>query len=43
MASQKQSSPGVAVVFQDLDIRMYAFTPEKLLRLGGQDFCLAII
>ena len=29
-------------VFQDLDILMYAFAPEKSLRLAGRIFCLAI-
>ena len=39
MASQKKSPPsGVAVVFQDLDIREYAFAPEKLLCLVGRIF-----
>ncbi len=33
---------GVAAVFQELDIPMYAFAPEKPLRLGGRNFCLAI-
>ncbi len=35
-------TPGVAAVFQGLDIHMYAFAPEKPLRLGGRNFCLAI-
>jgi len=34
MASQKCPISSIAAVFQDLDILMYAFTPEKLLRLG---------
>ncbi len=29
MASQKSPAAGVAVVFQDLGILMYAFAPEK--------------
>lgn len=32
----------VAAFFQDFDIQMYAFTPEKMLRLGGRNFYLAI-
>ncbi len=43
MALQKSPISGVAVVFQDLDILMYVFAPEKILRLGGRIFCLAII
>ncbi|MCK4502278.1 MAG: hypothetical protein KAU22_04530, partial [Desulfuromonadales bacterium] len=27
--------------FQDLDILMYVFTPEKSLSLAGRNFCLA--
>lgn len=34
---------GVAAVFQDLDIQMYAFILEKTLRLVGRKFCLAIL
>jgi len=37
----KSPTSGVAAVFQDLDIQMYLFAPEKLLRLGGRNFCLA--
>ncbi len=33
---------GVAAIFQDFDIPVYAFTPEKSLRLEGRKFCLAI-
>jgi len=33
---------GVTAVFQDLDILMYAFTPEKSPSLVGRNFCLAI-
>ncbi len=29
MASQKQPTTGVVVIFQDLDILMYVFVPEK--------------
>ena len=32
---------GVEVPFQDLDIQVYAFAPEKPLRLGGRIICLA--
>ncbi len=32
---------GVEVLFQDLDIQVYAFAPEKTLRLGGRNICLA--
>ncbi len=32
---------GVEVFFQDLDIQVYAFAPEKTLRLGGRNICLA--
>ena len=42
MASQKSPISGVATIFQDLDILMYVFAPEKLLRLGDRIFCLAI-
>jgi len=42
MALQKSPISGVAVVFQDLDILMYVFAPEKILRLGDRIFCLAI-
>ena len=38
----KSPTSGVAAVFQDLDIHMYTFAPEKPLRLGGRNFCLAI-
>jgi len=38
----KSPPSGVAAVFQELDIHMYAFAPEKQLRLGGRNFCLAI-
>jgi hypothetical protein len=34
---------GVAVIFRDLDILMYAFALEKTLRLVGRNLCLAII
>jgi hypothetical protein len=43
MALQKNSPCCVAALFQDFDILMYAFSPEKLLRLVGRAFCLAII
>ena len=43
MASQNSPTAGVAATFQDLDILMYVFAPEKLLRLGGRIFCLAIV
>jgi hypothetical protein len=33
---------GVMVFFQDLDIKMYAFAPEKTPSLAGRNFCLAI-
>ncbi|HEX9779359.1 MAG TPA: hypothetical protein VGA63_14540, partial [Geopsychrobacteraceae bacterium] len=33
---------GVKAFFQDLDILMYAFAPEKSPGLVGQNFCLAI-
>ena len=42
MALQKSPISGVAAVFQDLDILMYVFAPEKILRLGDRIFCLAI-
>jgi hypothetical protein len=42
MALQKSPTSGVAAVFQDLDIPVYVFAPEKLLRLGDRIFCLAI-
>ena len=38
----KSPTSGVVAIFQDLDIPMYVFPPEKLLRLGGRNFCLAI-
>ncbi len=38
----KSPTSGVAAVFQDLDIPMYTFAPEKPLCLGGRNFCLAI-
>jgi len=43
MALQKNTTCGVAALFQDLDIRAYAFTLEKALRLAGRIFCLAIV
>ncbi|RLB70301.1 MAG: hypothetical protein DRH07_08865, partial [Deltaproteobacteria bacterium] len=39
----KSPTSGVAAIFQDLDILMYVFAPEKLLLLGGRNFCLAIL
>jgi hypothetical protein len=33
---------GVTAFFQDLDILMYAFAPEKSPGLAGRNFCLAI-
>ena len=39
----KSLTSGVAAVFQDLDIHMYLFAAEKLHRLGGRNFCLAIL
>jgi len=38
----KSPTSGVAAVFQDLDIHMYAFALEKPLCLGDRNFCLAI-
>jgi len=32
----------VAAFFQDLNILMYVFAPEKPLRLAGRNLCLAI-
>jgi len=43
MALQKSPISGVAGLFQDLDILVYVFAPEKVLRLGDRIFCLAII
>jgi len=34
---------GVMVIFQDFDILVYVFVPEKLPGLVGQNFCLAIM
>jgi hypothetical protein len=34
---------GVTAFFQDLDILMYAFVPEKPPSLVGRNFCLAIV
>jgi hypothetical protein len=34
---------GVTAFFQDLDILMYAFAPEKPPSLVGRNFCLAIV
>jgi hypothetical protein len=34
---------GVTAFFQDLNILMYAFAPEKTPSLAGQNFCLAIL
>ncbi len=42
MASQKVPPYGVARFFQELDILVYAFAPEKTDRLVGRNFCLAI-
>ncbi len=42
MALQNSPVYGVVTVFQDLDIRVYVFAPEKLLRLVYRIFCLAI-
>ncbi len=42
MALQKSPIFGVAAAFQDLDILIYVFAPEKMLRLGDRIFCLAI-
>jgi len=39
----KSPSCGVAAFFQDIDILMYVFAPEKPLRLVGRNFCLAIL
>ncbi len=39
MASQKSLPSDVAAAFQDLDIHVYLFTPEKQRSLGGQNFC----
>jgi hypothetical protein len=39
----KISPHGVVVIFQDFDILVYVFVPEKLPGLVGQNFCLAIM
>ena len=41
MALQKVPICYVIAIFQDLDILMYVFAPEKLLSLAGRNFCLA--
>ena len=43
MASQKSPISDVAAVFQDLDLPVYVFAPEKPLRLGYRIFSLAIV
>ena len=43
MASQKVRPPVLQPFFWISTYIMYAFTPEKRLRLGGQTFCLAIL
>ncbi len=35
MASQNVRPAVLQYLFQDLDILMYVFTPEKMLRLAG--------
>jgi len=39
----KSPTSAVVAAFQDLDIHMYLFAPEKLLRLGGRNFCTTIL
>ena len=42
MALQKVRPTVLSLFFRTLTYMMYAFTPEKLRRLAGQNFCLAI-
>lgn len=42
MASQKVRPAVLPFFFRTLTYMMYAFTPEKLRRLAGRNFCLAI-
>ena len=43
MALQNSPSSCVVAFFQDLDILVYVFAPEKTLRLAVRIFCLAIV
>jgi hypothetical protein len=43
MASQKVRPPALQRFFRTSTYYMYAFTPEKPLRLVGRSFCLAIL
>lgn len=43
MASQKVRPAALPYFFRISTYAMYVFTPEKILRLAGQNFCLAIL
>jgi hypothetical protein len=43
MASQKFRPAALQRFFRTSTYLMYAFTPEKPLRLAGRNFCLAIL